>query len=462
MAAGPLSRPELEFAENVFDIFLLLFEGLKEREGEVLSLDVVGADAFDEARQRVYRECAQLADSDQEFRDQGRLSADAKDRFGESLLALQDEALLPACYGALLGIDQAFPPPARQLHRPLNARFRERGQVRFLPGANLPYEGRLIRGYAETGTRVENKLQNLTVSFPQRNGYTAEMVRLNDHLLAQFEDRSSPEFGIVPFRAQDDVPAIEVTHRIPDGGAFFTARVRDDEETEARLHAVIERAAQAGLDILVFPELSLTEQLLGQLRDRLATQTGDFPKLVVAGTLFDGRRNVCHVLGPDGRTLWQQPKMNRFQILPDELPDAPQPIPERGGEEDIDISERTIRIADLPFGRVAVLVCLDFILPETYSVLANMQVNCIIVPAMTPTTRRFETLAWAHAAASGATTIVCSAPNCPAFSSDARSFVYTPVRGHEPLPIADKKPWQAHMMVFSAQPLHSETVRISP
>ncbi len=461
MADGPLSRRELESAENVFDIFLLLFEGLKEREGKVLSLDVLGADAFDEATKRIHRECAGRKDTNQDFRERGTLSAEAKERLVGSLVALQDEPPLPACYGALLGMDQAFPPPARPLHQPLNTRFRDRGKVHFLPSARLRYEGTRIRGYAETGTRVENKLQNLTVCFPQRNGYTARMVRLNDHLLAQFEDRSSPKFGIVPFRAQDDVPAIEVTHRIPDGGAFFTARPTDGAETEARLHAVLERAAQAGLDILVFPELSLTERLLGQLRDGLATQTGDFPKLVVAGTLLDEGRNVCPVLGPDGRTVWEQAKMNRFRILPDELPDAPQPIPERGGQEDIDISERTIRIADLPFGRVAVLVCLDFILPETYSVLANMQVNCIIVPAMTPTTRRFETLAWAHAAASRATTIVCSAPNCPEFSSDARSFVYTPIRSHDPLRIGKARPWQHHMMVFSAQPLRGETVRIS-
>jgi hypothetical protein len=88
-------------------------------------------------------------------------------------------------------------------------------------------------------------------------------------------------------------------------------------------------------------------------------------------------------------------------------------------------------------------------------------VNCIIVPAMTPSAKRFDTLAWAHAAASGATTIFCNAPNCPNFDAHARSLVYVPVRGQDALFIGEDQPWERHMLLFSAQPQRCETVRLS-
>ena len=459
MAEPPFTESDLASVENVFDIFLLLFDWLKEREGQALSLKFLSAPEFEASTQRAWRMCQTLAQDDDDFRDRGVLHAHGKREFVGFLTGIGGEAALASSYGALIGIDASFPPPPRQPRQPLNRRFRDRGRVRFLPSANLLYEGAsYLRGYAETGTRIENKLKHLTVCLPQRNGYSTEMVPLSDELMALFDDRPSPTFGIVPFRAQDDLLTIEVTTRIPDGGALFTARSLDHAGATARLRATLDAAVEHGVDVLVFPELSFTGSLLAELQRQLDARGARAPKLIVAGTSHVAGQNVCHVLGPDGRILWQQAKMNRFVILPGELQTAPEPIPEQGGTEDIDISDRVVRIADFPFGRVAVLVCLDFILPETYSVLANMQVNCIIVPAMTPNSRRFDTLAWAHAAASRATTVFCNAPNCPGFGPDARSFVYTPIQGPDPQFIGVQTPWERHMLVFSASPWRHETV----
>ena len=286
MADYILPRRDLDSVENIFDIFLLLFTWLKEREGHVLSMGALADERFDAARERVYHTCQRLAEEDEDFADTGKLCAEAKEEISALLLGFEDEAALAGLYGALVGIDGAFPPPPRQPHQPLNRHFNERGHVRFLPGARLPYEDALVRGYPETGTRIENKLDHLTVCFPQRNGYTAEMVRLSDHLLALFDDRASPTFGIVPFRAPADEPAIEVTTCIPGGGAFFTVHATDGQRVDARLRAALDRAREAVIDILVFPELSFTSGLLAELRRGLETRRADFPKLVVAGTLL--------------------------------------------------------------------------------------------------------------------------------------------------------------------------------
>lgn len=79
---------------------------------------------------------------------------------------------------------------------------------------------------------------------------------------------------------------------------------------------------------------------------------------------------------------------------------------------------------------------------------------------MTPQRRRFETLAWAHAAASEATTFFCSAPNSPRFSPKARSFVYTPEKGAKPLSIEGSEPWELSMLVFQPEPRVVKTLRL--
>ncbi|MBM4031200.1 MAG: hypothetical protein FJ291_05375 [Planctomycetes bacterium] len=128
--------------------------------------------------------------------------------------------------------------------------------------------------------------------------------------------------------------------------------------------------------------------------------------------------------------------------------------------EDIDISQRVIRVADFPFGRLAVLVCVDFILPETHALLSSAQANCIVVPAMTGKARRFETMGWSHAVSSGATTFFCNAPNSPGFDAKARSFVHTPLKSPHIAHIGGDEPWERFMLVFSADEPRGKAVRI--
>lgn len=460
----PFGRGELDSVESIFDIFLLLFEWLKRREGHVLTLNSGFTLGFETARREFRGLCERRRSADEEFADRGELSSEGKREIIGLLGRIAGGTAPAELYGALIAIDDAFPPRPIQVRAPLNRQFRERGEVRHLSGdRRLPYERQdYVRGYATVGSRIENKLGSLTVCLRPASDYSIEPVVVDDYVLALFEDRPSPRVGIAPFVASSEQPVIEPTDPVPGSRPFFRAAGTDDPSVFARLTVLLDRATKEKTDILLFPELSFTRALLHQLQNELEDRHRAAPiiKLVIAGTLRDDERNVCHVLGPDGAVLWQQPKMNRFVLEPGELRTAPEPIPELGGVEDIDISDRAIRVADLPFGRLAVLVCLDFILPETHSLLANMQVNCIFVPAMTRTRRRFETLAWAHAAASQATTFFCNAPNCPGFRASARSFVLTPLKGAKPLSIGKAQPWERSMLVFSANPLLAKTLHV--
>lgn len=463
MSDLPLQGDQLDSAETIFDIFLSLFRWLKRREGSVLSLRPELDAGFSSAMESMTHLCEELKEGSQDLRERGLLAGEAKQKVTSFILGVEHDNPAPAFYGALVAIDAAFAPPARPEGCPLNRGASDRGQVMFLPSARLPYEsGEPFRTQGTVGSRIENKLQHLTVILPGSADYTVEVVRVHDGLLAEFEARPSPRFGLVPFRSADDRSIVEVTDRLPNDPPYFRASASNQVELSARLSSVLAAAATEEVDVLVFPELSFTEDLLARLRGELKSRNGigHVVKLVVAGTCREARRNVCHVIGPDGRDVWQQPKTNRFVLLPGELADGPAPIPKLGGVEDIDISQRVIRVADFPFGRLAVLVCVDFILPETHALLSSAQANCIVVPAMTGKARRFETMGWSHAVSSGATTFFCNAPNSPGFDAKARSFVHTPLKSPHIAHIGGDEPWERFMLVFSADEPRGKAVRI--
>lgn len=150
-------------------------------------------------------------------------------------------------------------------------------------------------------------------------------------------------------------------------------------------------------------------------------------KIVICGSCHYNGFNMCAILGPDGKELWRQAKMNRYQLLPGEYQHNPL-IRQYGGLEDIDISNRTVNLIDLSFGRVSILICLDFILPELYFVLAALKVNCFLLPSMTPAIDRFETMAWWHGTANRAATFLANSYNLDGQDHAKNAFIYLPLK----------------------------------
>ncbi|HEX9943051.1 MAG TPA: nitrilase-related carbon-nitrogen hydrolase [Thermoanaerobaculia bacterium] len=168
------------------------------------------------------------------------------------------------------------------------------------------------------------------------------------------------------------------------GLAQIDCRLGDLERNAERHLDWIERAREAGVDLLVFPELSLTGYRLLHLTPRVALPAGSpvlerlaaaaGPMHVLLGFVEEGESGVLHnsaaLLAGGGpvhvhRKLYL-PTYGIFQ------------------EERFFGAGRRLEPADLPWGRAGVLICEDLWHPELARRLAVAGVKLLIAPSAAP------------------------------------------------------------------------------
>ena len=182
--------------------------------------------------------------------------------------------------------------------------------------------------------------------------------------------------GMAQFAVPQD--ALEET-----GRGLFSLRSERVEGVRIRVRDLVERAGENGVNVLVFPEMAIDlnhAELLHDLLD-LAQTHG---MIIVPGSYhdLDTRRNVCRVLGPTG-ILWEQekhiPAVMRFGKHTVEEGIVPHPA-------------RRVTVCDTSFGRMAVVICRDFLDLDLRVELKNFNpaVDIVLNPAMTPVTADFE------------------------------------------------------------------------
>jgi len=153
------------------------------------------------------------------------------------------------------------------------------------------------------------------------------------------------------------------------------------------------------VDILCFPELTLDNDLLRYLKDRLlAGDASRQPALTVAGSFHlndvEGRWNRCHVFNAWGETLFRQDKGLDFRITPQNATKmsteqrAELGIDEGGGFEDIDFAQEFV-LVDCALGRLVTPICLDYIGDGLLGLFRDTDSNLFLVPAMTARMKPF-------------------------------------------------------------------------
>ncbi|MFW9797389.1 MAG: nitrilase-related carbon-nitrogen hydrolase [Candidatus Thorarchaeota archaeon] len=156
------------------------------------------------------------------------------------------------------------------------------------------------------------------------------------------------------------------------------------EEVRSKVRSMIDTAHSEGVEILLFPELAIDlnyEELLEDILN-LANINGMY---IVPGSYHDleTRRNISVVIGPEG-ILWKQEK---------HIPATVQ-IEGKRFKEQIDVGsfpKKTI-VCNTQFGRIAIVICRDFLDMDLRVELKNSEppVDIILNPAFTPTFADFE------------------------------------------------------------------------
>ncbi|TES93816.1 MAG: hypothetical protein E3J90_13880, partial [Promethearchaeota archaeon] len=177
---------------------------------------------------------------------------------------------------------------------------------------------------------------------------------------------------------------------------------------------MVQKAHNNGIDILIFPEMTIDLNYKSFLED-LSSLAKVYNMYIVPGSYHEqvSKQNVSIIIGPEG-ILWEQKKHipaiihfgeKKFKegILPSSYP------------------QKTI-VCNTKFGRIAILICRDFLDMDLRVELKNFEppVDIIINPAFTPVTADFKA---AHFDARRSIYAYCFFANIAEYGE---SFIYTP------------------------------------
>ncbi len=166
------------------------------------------------------------------------------------------------------------------------------------------------------------------------------------------------------------------------------------------LIAICTEAAEAKVDVLVFPELSLDVHLQGELVSWLKANAGTPPWMVVAGSFHHeiangpiGFENRTQVYSGAGDLLWTHTKCAKFKIPAEESTPAVCELlgirADRGGEEDIQLAN-VLHVLDGQIGRIVTPICIDYFCEDLRAPFLAAGVTVVLSPTMSPTLQRFE------------------------------------------------------------------------
>lgn len=194
---------------------------------------------------------------------------------------------------------------------------------------------------------------------------------------------------------------------------FWCNGANDEAGLSQRLKNVLNEAHKQKVDILLFPELVMTEVLERQISEWLAEVNAFSPaiRLVVGGSRHVHRQNkknnysnCCTVFNYVGDIEWKQGKSQPFKLTKDEA-ETILTIRQAAFEPTDRSNEFQIRRTVL--GNIASPICLDYF---NDSVWAKLPIDIFLVPAMSPNLVRFNDAArLSGVSRRRASTFVCNA-----------------------------------------------------
>ena len=192
--------------------------------------------------------------------------------------------------------------------------------------------------------------------------------------------------------------------------------LREDkvESVRSNITNMIKNAHASGINILLFPEMTI-DLNYGEFLEDISNLARAYEMYIIPGSYHDQetKRNLSVLIGPDG-ILWKQEKHIPAIIH----------LKDKRFKEGIDVGDipRKTIICNTEFGRIAIVICRDFLDMDLRVELKNFEppVDIILNPAFTPVTADFKA---AHFDARRSIYAYCFFANVAEFGD---SLIYTP------------------------------------
>lgn len=202
-------------------------------------------------------------------------------------------------------------------------------------------------------------------------------------------------------------------------GSLFTVSYSEQHEKVfvPLVESVVENAIAKKCDLLVFPEMVMSEAMQKAIGSALKKHRGETrPKLVVAGSGHFEDNNISTMFDESGNPIGRCFKTKEYTALkhrrPDSNNESKEQLPDTRYTERILAPGKETTLFDIPsIGRVGVGICRDLTDPHSWSelVASSFQLQLLCVPACSDSIdRAFEANLTTLAKQSLTTSVVCN------------------------------------------------------
>ncbi len=233
----------------------------------------------------------------------------------------------------------------------------------------------------ETVTNIVDQRTGID-SAPRRKYHLVYLDLLKDH---QEYEKTQFRVGIAQIGLSQSGDILHEYYQ-EDGSGLFRIRKIKIKEVQKTVHRLIEAAAKDKIKILAFPELTidLNSKILF---DEVISLAKTYDMYIIPGSYHktDTRQNISTIISPEG-ILWEQAKHipaiihYQKQRITEGITTSP--------------SDAQVMVANTKYGRIAVIICRDFLDMDLRVELKNFEppIDIIINPAFTPVTEDFKAI----------------------------------------------------------------------
>jgi|GEM_PF-4006099 hypothetical protein len=304
-------------------------------------------------------------------------------------------------------------------------KFRSEGVLRLEPGSLFPVGhlqlDQLLKKHLTGGTKLSPRPSSLNLAsrFLEHLGMWSARgvdVRVEFH-------REVFECGRVAFclpNAGVDPATFSLDRRetLTGDPGFYGLRPRDEEAQWSTIEALLEQVLADRADLVLFPELCMTEQL--QERVRKWRDARSF-----AGGVLAGSAHLTSAITNRASLILGEHDHHHHKVNPYVLPKLSPFFPDEPfGRTEVLSPRRELVLHFFGTRSVALLVCKDFMDPDVLEALAALRPSVVLVAALSDTTTVFGDAAARLRLAAQSIALVANAP----VGTVPASLAYLPLR----------------------------------
>lgn len=252
-------------------------------------------------------------------------------------------------------------------------------RVGLLPRCGCRWE-RKHRG-SQHRDRIDNFLHNfLLIDYRGWTEWRIEHHFLPASLFARAEEEGKLRVAFSPLKREDDFEVSE--YDILEEQRFSIEYTGQADADADAVKKRIDRAAEKGADILLFPEMlgnTDMEKLISEyLQNPGWLNRGSPPALIALPTIWSGHTNTACLLDGTGSVVCRQEKQYPYALRESVL-------------EDIRPEPTVHLIHGEGVGRIVILICRDFLTEDYLSaVLADLKATLLLIPSYSTGYHDFE------------------------------------------------------------------------